>query len=92
MRTFYTPRMAQRFSSSSGPSQRQLRAGELLRHALAEIFQREDLSRAIDNFVIEGDHQIPDPKSIFDFKPDSMSAAEFEELANEVLEKIGLRS
>ncbi|PZV13695.1 MAG: chromosome partitioning protein ParA [Pseudanabaena sp.] len=56
------------------------------------IFQREDLSRAIDNFVIESDRQIPDPKSIFDFKPDSMSAAEFEELANEVLEKIGLRS
>jgi chromosome partitioning protein len=56
------------------------------------IFQREDLSRAIDNFLIEGDLQIPDPKSIFDFKPDSMSAAEFEELANEVLEKIGLRS
>jgi chromosome partitioning protein len=56
------------------------------------IFQREDLSRALDNFVMEGDRQIPDPKSIFDFKPDSMSAAEFEELANEVLEKIGLRS
>jgi cellulose biosynthesis protein BcsQ len=56
------------------------------------IFQREDLSRAIDNFVMEGDLQIPDPKSIFDFKPDSMSAAEFEELANEVLDKIGLRS
>jgi cellulose biosynthesis protein BcsQ len=56
------------------------------------IFQREDLSRAIDNFVMEGDRQIPDPKSIFDFKPDSMSAAEFEELANEVLDKIGLRS
>jgi chromosome partitioning protein len=55
------------------------------------IFQREDLSRAIDNFVMEGDRQIPDPKSIFDFKPDSMSAAEFEELANEILEKIGLR-
>ena len=55
------------------------------------IFQREDLSRAIDSFVMEGDHQIPDPKSIFDFKPDSMSAAEFEELANEVLSKIGLR-
>lgn len=54
------------------------------------IFQREDLSRAIDNFVMEGDRQIPDPKSIFDFKPDSMSAAEFEELANEILEKIGL--
>ncbi|MBD2178759.1 AAA family ATPase [Pseudanabaena sp. FACHB-1998] len=54
------------------------------------IFQREDLSRAIDNFVFEGDRQIPDPKSIFDFKPDSISAAEFEELANEVLEKVGL--
>lgn len=29
--------------SAKGPSQRQLRAGELIRHALAEIFQREDL-------------------------------------------------
>jgi len=56
------------------------------------IFQREDLSRAIDNFVFEGDRQIPDPKSIFDFKPDSMSAAEFEELANEILEKIGVKA
>ncbi len=54
------------------------------------IFQREDLSRAIDNFIFEGDRQIPDPKSIFDFKPDSISAAEFEELANEVLGKVGL--
>lgn len=30
-------------SSSKGPSQRQLRAGELIRHALVEILQREDL-------------------------------------------------
>lgn len=29
--------------SAKAPSQRQLRAGELVRHALAEIFQREDL-------------------------------------------------
>lgn len=35
--------MAARFSSSKGPSQRQLRAGELVRHALVEIFRREDL-------------------------------------------------
>jgi ribosome-binding factor A len=28
---------------TKGPSQRQLRAGELLRHALAEIFQTEDI-------------------------------------------------
>ena len=54
------------------------------------IFQREDLSRAIDNFEQVGDLQIPDPKSIFDFKPDSMSAAEFEELAHEILNKIDL--
>lgn len=28
---------------AKGPSQRQLRAGELIRHALAEIFQTEDV-------------------------------------------------
>jgi cellulose biosynthesis protein BcsQ len=55
------------------------------------IFQREDLARSIDNFVIVGDLQIPDPKSIFDYKPDSMSAAEFEELSNEILTRIGLK-
>jgi len=32
-----------RSSQSKGPSQRQLRAGELIRHALVEILQREDL-------------------------------------------------
>lgn len=32
-----------RFSSKKGPSQRQLRAGELIRHALSEILQREPL-------------------------------------------------
>ncbi len=32
----HTPR------KTAGPSQRQLRAGELIRHALVEIFQRED--------------------------------------------------
>lgn len=32
-----------RSSSSKSPSQRQLRAGELIRHALVEILQREDL-------------------------------------------------
>ena len=30
-------------TSAKGPSQRQLRAGELIRHALVEILQREDL-------------------------------------------------
>ncbi|MEX6632648.1 30S ribosome-binding factor RbfA [Hyphococcus lacteus] len=35
--------MSKRYSSAKGPSQRQLRAGELLRHALVEVLQREDL-------------------------------------------------
>ncbi|MFZ5616156.1 MAG: 30S ribosome-binding factor RbfA [Pseudomonadota bacterium] len=35
--------MTGRFSPQKGPSQRQLRAGELVRHALVEIFRREDL-------------------------------------------------
>jgi ribosome-binding factor A len=30
-------------NTTKGPSQRQLRAGELLRHTLAEIFQTEDI-------------------------------------------------
>ena len=35
--------MANRFSGKKGVSQRQLRAGELIRHALVEILQRENL-------------------------------------------------
>lgn len=35
--------MANRFTREKGPSQRQLRAGELIRHSLVEILQREDL-------------------------------------------------
>lgn len=34
--------MASRFTSKKGPSQRQLRAGELIRHALVDILARED--------------------------------------------------
>jgi ribosome-binding factor A len=32
-----------RFASDKGPTQRQLRAGELIRHAVAGILQREEL-------------------------------------------------
>ncbi len=35
--------MVNRFSRDKGPSQRQLRAGELIRHALVEILTRENL-------------------------------------------------
>jgi len=34
---------SKRFTSSKGPSQRQLRAGEVIRHALVEIMQRETM-------------------------------------------------
>ena len=35
--------MAKRFSKTKGPSQRQLRAGEVIRHVLVEILHRENL-------------------------------------------------
>lgn len=34
--------MSKRFTSDRGPSQRQLRAGELVRHALVDILAREE--------------------------------------------------
>lgn len=35
--------MAKRFDTGSGPSQRQLRVGELMRHALAEVLARGEI-------------------------------------------------
>jgi ribosome-binding factor A len=35
--------MAKRFDTGTGPSQRQLRVGELMRHALAEVLQRGEI-------------------------------------------------
>ncbi len=55
------------------------------------IFQREELARCIDKTREVGDLQIPEPRSIFDYAPDSYSCQEFESLANEVLNKIGLK-
>ena len=51
------PRYHQRDHSSAGPSQRQLRVGELIRHALAEMLSRGD----IHDPVIEG-HMITVPE------------------------------
>ncbi|MBA3923696.1 MAG: ParA family protein, partial [Nostocaceae cyanobacterium] len=56
------------------------------------IYQRTELSACTEQFVLDGDEQIPDPKSIFDYKPDGESAREFELLATEVLQKIGMAS
>jgi ribosome-binding factor A len=35
--------MAKRFDTGTGPSQRQLRVGELMRHALSEVLSRGDI-------------------------------------------------
>jgi ribosome-binding factor A len=51
------PRHHQRDHTASGPSQRQLRVGELIRHALAEMLSRGD----IHDPVIEG-HMITVPE------------------------------
>lgn len=45
--------MKKRFSPAKSPSQRQLRAGELIRHALVELLQRERLREpALDGVSI----------------------------------------
>src|SRR6478736_5316511 len=51
------PRPHQRDPSSAGPSQRQLRVGELIRHAMAEMLSRGD----VHDPVIEG-HLITVPE------------------------------
>ncbi len=53
------------------------------------IYERDDLAKAFDKTIFVGDLEIPDPKSIFEFKADSMAAAEFEALALELKEKLG---
>jgi cellulose biosynthesis protein BcsQ len=49
------------------------------------IFERRDVSVAIENSIEIGDLDIPNPKSVLDLKPNSLSAQEFEDLAKEVL-------
>lgn len=49
------------------------------------IFERREVSAAIEHSLEVGDLDIPDPRSVMDFKPDSQSAQEFEDLAKEVL-------
>jgi cellulose biosynthesis protein BcsQ len=54
------------------------------------IYERDDLAKCAEKVQIVGDMEIVDPISVLDFKPDSMSADEFEFLAIEVLSKVGL--
>lgn len=54
------------------------------------VFQREILAQATDRTITVGELEIPDPRSVLDHAPNSPSAAEFENLATELLEKIGM--
>ena len=54
------------------------------------IFERTVLSHCTNEIVSVGDLQIPNPQSVFKYDPNSPSAQEFENLAAEVLTKIGI--
>lgn len=54
------------------------------------IFQREKLAQATDRTITIGELEIPDPKSVLDHDSSSPSAAEFESLAMEVMNKVGI--
>ncbi|MBG1270670.1 AAA family ATPase [Nostoc sp. WHI] len=54
------------------------------------IYDRDDLAKCAEKFLIIGNIEVADPISVLDFKPDSTAAQEFELLAIEVLQKIGL--
>jgi cellulose biosynthesis protein BcsQ len=51
------------------------------------IFEREDLAKCTEQIQEVGGIEIPDPISVFEYKPDSEAAHEFEMLAKEVLKK-----
>ena len=57
------------------------------------IFERAALSHAVNQTRSVGEWEVPDPKSIFDYADQnpgaSQSATEFEELATELLKKMG---
>jgi cellulose biosynthesis protein BcsQ len=54
------------------------------------IYDRDDLAKCAEKIQIVGDIEIADPVSVLDFKPDSTAAQEFELLAAEVLQRIGM--
>ncbi|MGI2906234.1 AAA family ATPase [Tolypothrix sp. VBCCA 56010] len=54
------------------------------------IYERDDLAKCAEKIQLIGNMEIADPVSVLDFKRDSTSAQEFEVLAKEVLQKIGM--
>jgi len=53
------------------------------------IHELDDLAKCVEQTVTVGDLELTDPRSIFDYKPHSKSAKEFDELANVIYDKIG---
>ncbi len=56
----------------------------------SRIFDRRDVSAAIERTIEVGELDIPDPQSIFDYKPSSPAAEEFEALTQEVMQLAGI--
>lgn len=54
------------------------------------IYDRDDLAKCAEKVIPMGESEIADPVSVMDFKPNCSSAQEFELLAKEVLQKIGM--
>ncbi|MBD2450277.1 AAA family ATPase [Nostoc sp. FACHB-152] len=54
------------------------------------IYQREELAKCLEQVQQIGDLEVPDPRSVFEYKPHGDSAKEFELLAIEVLQKTGI--
>lgn len=56
------------------------------------VHERAALSNCINNTLTMGNLEIPDPKSIFEFSPNSESVAEFRNLSSEVAKRMGVFS
>ncbi len=54
------------------------------------IFERDDLAKCTEQTVEIADVEVAAPRSIVDFKASSKSVNEFQELAQEIMQKIGL--
>ncbi|MEO1393367.1 MAG: AAA family ATPase [Cyanobacteria bacterium J06634_5] len=53
------------------------------------IHERAALSNCINQTISMGNMEIPDPKSIFEFRPNADSVKEFRNLSSEIMRKIG---
>ena len=54
------------------------------------IYERRDISAAIERVIEVGELDIPDPLSVLDYKPDCQASGEFEALAREIMDLTGL--